>query len=81
MKVITAVMAKNIANDFMHNQCGPVISKAMNEILYAAERGHHKILLPIPTGWDKETICSVAVFFSGLGYSVETHPTAYIIQW
>lgn len=81
MKIITATMAKNIANDFMNNKCGPVIKEAMNKILCEAEMGHHGICLLIPTGWDKETICSVAVFFSGLGYSVETHPTAYSIKW
>ena len=81
MKIITATMAKNIANDFMNNKCGSIIKEAMNKILYEAERGNHEILLLIPSGWDKETICSVAVFFSGLGYSVETHPNAYRIKW
>ena len=81
MKVITAAMAKNIANDFMNNKCGPTVKDAMNKILYEAEMGHHEMRLLIPTGWDRETICSVAVFFSGLGYSVETYPTAYCIKW
>lgn len=81
MKIITATMAKNIANDFMNNKCGPVIRAAMNEILHKAEMGHHETYLFIPLGWDKEIICSVAVFFSGLGYSVETHSGAYHIKW
>ena len=81
MKIITAAMAKDIANDFMNNKCGPVIKEAMDKILCEAEMGHHGICLLIPTGWDKETICSVAAFFGGLGYSVEIHPTAYSIKW
>lgn len=81
MKIITATMAKNIANDFMNNKCGPAIKNAMNEILAKAERGHHEMQMLIPTDWDKETICSVGLFFSGLGYSVETFPTAYRIKW
>lgn len=81
MNIITATMAKNIADDFMNNKCGPAIKNAMDSILYEAERGHHESLMLIPTGWDKATICSVAVFFGGLGYSVETHPTAYRIKW
>ena len=81
MKIITATMAKNIANDFMNNACGPTIKKAMDEILYEAQKGHHEIHLLIPTNWDKETICNVAVFFGGLGYNVEIHPSAYTIKW
>ena len=81
MKVITATMAKNIANDFMNNKCGPVIKNTMDSILYSAEKGHHEIFIPTPTEWDEETICNVAMFFSGLGYSVEVYPTAYKIKW
>lgn len=81
MKIITATMAKNIANDFMNNKCGSVIKEAMSKILYEAEMGHHEIFLSIPIGWDEKTVCSVAVFFGGLGYSVETHSSAYRIKW
>ena len=81
MKVITAVMAKNIANDFMNNECGSTIKEAMDKILYEAERGNHETYLLIPSKWSKETICGVALFFGGLGYSVETHPNAYLIKW
>lgn len=81
MKIITATMAKNIANDFMNNKCGPVIKEAMNKILYGAEMGRHEITLLIPAGWDEETIRSVGIFFGGLGYSVETYSNIYHIKW
>ena len=81
MKIITAVMAKNIANDFMNNKCGSAIKNAMNEILAQAERGHHEMQMLIPTDWDTETVLSVRLFFCGLGYSVEIFPTAYRIKW
>lgn len=81
MKIITATIAKNIANDFINNKCGPIIKEAMDKILCEAEIGHHEIQLLIPTEWDRETVCGVAVFFSELGYSVETHPSAYYIKW
>ena len=81
MKIITATMAKNISNNFMNNKCGPTIQAAMNNILVQAERGHHEAQVLIPTDWDKETICNVGLFFSGLGYSVETFSAAYCIKW
>lgn len=81
MKIITADIAKNIANDFMNNKCGPIIKEAMNKILCEAERGRHEISILFPVEWSKETICSVAVFFGGLGYSVETPPNALRIKW
>lgn len=81
MKVITAAMAKNIANDFLNNSCGPHIKDTMNKILLEAERGHHEIQMLIPTDWDRITRDSVAMFFSGLGYNVEPHPTAMTIKW
>ena len=81
MKIITAAMAKNITNNFMNNKCGPVIKEAMNAILYKAEMGGHGISLLVPDGWDEETIRSVAIFFGGLGYSVETYSNIYHIKW
>ena len=81
MKIITATMAKNIANDFLNNACGPVIKNTMNEILHRAQRGQHDVLMLIPTSWDNSTRTSVAVFFDGLGYDVTIHPTAFKICW
>lgn len=81
MKIITATMAKNISNNFLSNMCGPTIKDTMDKILLAAERGHHEIQMFIPTDWDNATRQSVGMFFSGLGYTVEPHPSAYTIKW
>lgn len=81
MRIITATMAKNISNDFLNNACGPRIKDTMNQILYQAERGHHSEQMLIPTDWCKHTRESVAMFFMGLGYDVEVHPTAMTIKW
>jgi hypothetical protein len=81
MKIITATMAKNIANDFMNNACGPRIKDTMDKILLAAERGHHETMMLIPTDWDSTTRSNVAMFFGGLDYKVEIHPTAITIKW
>ena len=81
MKIITATMAKNIANDFINNACGAHIKTTMDGILLTAERGHHCYLMLIPSSWDNVTKNNVAMFFSGLGYDVEVHPTAINIKW
>ena len=37
MKIITATMASNIANDFLNNDCAPAIKDTMDRILTQAE--------------------------------------------
>ena len=81
MKIITATMAKNIANDFLNNACGIHIKNAMNKILLEAEKGHSETLMIVPSNWDKNTKDNVAMFFSGLGYEVAVFPTAILIRW
>lgn len=81
MKIITATMAKNIANDFINNVCGSRIKATMDGILLEAERGHHFYQMLVPSAWDNITTDNVAMFFSGLGYTVEVHPTAINLKW
>lgn len=81
MKIITATMAKNIANDFLNNSCGLTIEDTMNEILLLAQQGKHSVLMCIPANWDCITRENVAMFFCGLGYDVTIHPTALRIKW
>lgn len=68
MNIITAKMARNIANDFLNNACGPTIKEAMSEILRKANQGLHEHTIYFPNDWDSKTRHSVILFFGGLGY-------------
>ena len=81
MKVITATMAKNIANDFLNNACGNLFKNTMDDILLKAEQGKHSTYMLVPSTWDCITKNNAAMFFSGLGYEVVIHPNAITISW
>lgn len=81
MKIITATMASNIANDFLNNDCAPVIKNTMDRILAKAEQGEHRTGMPIHTSWSDEKTTSLVLFFLGLGYKVERHSTLLEIMW
>jgi hypothetical protein len=81
MKLITATMANNIANDFLGNLCGSFIKDTMSKILIAAERGKHEISVYPPCSWSTNTIESCALFLMGLGYQVKVHCSSMSIIW
>lgn len=81
MKIITATMASNIANDFLNNDCAPVIRDTMDRILTQAEKGEHSTGMFINQAWSDEKITNLTLFFLGLGYKVEKHPTFLKIVW
>lgn len=66
MKVITAQMAKNLANK-MEGQ--PLITKIMENIMLSAMKGDHTITVR-RCGESTDYWDSVQVFFLGLGYEV-----------
>lgn len=81
MKIITATMANNIANDFLNNDCAPIIKDTMDRILAYAEKGEHCTGMSINQAWSDEKITSLTLFFLGLGYKVEKHSTFLKIMW
>lgn len=82
MKMITATMAKNIANDFLNNKCGPAIQTIMDEILLKAQQGRHcSDVIIFPKDWDDATRNSVIRFFIGLGYEVDSGSVGMAIKW
>lgn len=81
MKIITATMASNIANDFLNNDCAPIIKDTMDRILAKAEQGEHCASMPINQSWSEEKTNSLVLFFLGLGYKVERYSTLLKIMW
>ena len=81
MKIITATMARNISNDFLNNECGPIIKATMDEILLKAQRGGHSVSMLVPANWETVTKNNVAMFFKGLDYEVTIYPNTIGITW
>ena len=53
----------------------------MDRILTQAEKGEHSTGMFINQAWSDEKITSLTLFFLGLGYKVEKHPTFLKIVW
>lgn len=82
MEVITAITARQLANDFENNPIlGPALQKTMSEIMYGAIRGKTSVNMYIPTNWDKHLREMAVMFFMALGYKIVEHPSAIDICW
>lgn len=81
MKVITATMAKNIANDFMNNACGEFIRDAMDKILLEANKGNHSCHVLFPTSWNNPLKNNIEMFFCNLGYETQNNPSSLVLRW
>ena len=81
MKVITATMANNIANDFFNNECGDFIKLVMDNILRTALKGEHGFTANFPCGWTREKRHNIELFFQGLGYKVTHGDCSMSLKW
>ena len=86
MKVVSASMAKNIADDFENNALAPVINEIMNNILKAAQRAEHSCNVRIPFDKISYTAANTTItFFKSLGYKISDSGTNgglyYTLYW
>jgi hypothetical protein len=81
MKVITATMAKNIANDFMNNACGQFVKEMMDLVLLEANKGRHSCYHFYPGTWDSLTKKNIEMFFCNLGYTTENTTSTLTLKW
>lgn len=81
MKVITATMAKNIANDFMNNTCGDFIQDTMNKILLEANKGNHNCYVCFPSAWSNSLRNNIELFFCNLGYETQNNSSTLVLRW
>jgi hypothetical protein len=68
MKIITATMAREIADDVMNNECAPFIKEVMDKILMRALMGAHFTVISYPKDMPLPAKENVASCFCNLGY-------------
>lgn len=68
MKIITATMAREIADDVMNNECAPFIKEVMDKILMRALVGSHFTTIRYPSDMPFAARKNIASFFCNLGY-------------
>jgi hypothetical protein len=85
MKIITATMAKNIANDFMNNVWREPLSQTMESILEASLKGQHSLCVSFTLEYGRDSASLTKTFFQGLGYTITQEGANgrlyYTINW
>lgn len=85
MKIVTAIMASNIATDFENNAWRPILEETMDKILKAAMQGRHSLNVTFTLEYGLDSALTTRIFFKGLGYTVSDYGTNgklyYTIKW
>lgn len=81
MRIISASVARNIANESVSNKSKVVIEQAMNSILRKAEQGEHSVTICFPKAWSMEIKMNISSFFIDLDYEVNLGIDRISLNW